>query len=259
MKRFLIYTALLSCIIWGCKKTKKISYEGVYKLDKQMVSGGGKDTVYARAQIKIYTDDHYIYAGIAPDSSVGFGLGTYSIDTGNMIVEHNVYSSRSLDSAQIFTLVMSKTDNGYTQVIPDVATVNGVKYKMTETYTQIPAEGTSALDGIWYLDKTFWVKGKDTTTQNETQYKAFWGGHFMFIHRYPLDQTATRYKNGFGYGEFSLQNDTLSEEDEMSSHAVLLNRKFAIKITFNGHDEYSQIINDAKNNEQTTEIYKRLK
>ncbi|MGZ3810858.1 MAG: hypothetical protein ACXVB0_03470 [Mucilaginibacter sp.] len=260
MKKILIYAVLLSCVIYGCKKTVKINQAGVYKLEKQMASGGGKDTTYARTQIKIYTDQHFMYAGMAPDSSVGFGVGAYSLDTGNRIIERNIYSSQYLDSSKSFNvLVSARTDKGYTQVIPDLAVVKGVKYKLIEDYTKLPTSDTSFLDGVWKLDKTFWVKGKDTLKQNETQFKIFWGGHFMFIHRYPLDKAATKFKNGFGYGDFSFKNGTLSEEDQMSSHSVLLHRKFAIQITFNGNDEYSQVINDPKTNEQTTEIYRRIK
>ena len=127
--------------------------------------------------------------------------------------------------------MIATKDSGYQQVIPDLAVIKGVKYKLIEDYARIPSGDTSVLDGLWKLDKTFWVKGKDTTKQNETQFKIFWGGHFMFIHRYPLDQAGTKFKNGYGYGTFSFKHDTLTEEDEMSSHAVLLNRKFAIKIT----------------------------
>ena len=259
MKKIILYAALLSCMIWGCKKEKKVTQAGVYKLEKQTVSGGKKDTTYARTQIKIYTDRYFMYSGMAPDSSVGFGVGTYTLDTGGKITESNIFSSQNLDSSKNFNVVVTKKDSGYTQVIPDLSVVKGVKYKLTEDYTRLPSGDTSVLDGVWKLDKTFWVKGKDTLRQNETQYKIFWGGHFMFIHRYPLDAASTKFKNGFGYGTFSFKNDTLSEEDEMSSHAVLVNRKFAIKITLNGKDEYSQVINDPKANEITTEIYRRLK
>jgi hypothetical protein len=259
MKKILICAALLSCIILGCKKTKKVSQAGVYKLEKQMVSGGGKDTIYKRTQIKIYTDRYFMYAGIAPDSSVGFGVGTYTLDTGNKIIERNIYSSGYLDSSKNFNVVLTRKDSGYTQVIPNLTVLKGVKYKLIEDYTKLPSSDTSFLDGVWKLDRTFWVKGKDTLKQNETQFKIFWGGHFMFIHRYPLDKAATKFKNGFGYGTFSFKQDTLTEEDEMSSHAVLVNRRFAIRIKFNGNDEYSQVINDPKAHEQTTEIYRRVK
>ena len=134
-----------------------------------------------------------------------------------------------------------------------------MKYKLIEQYTKLPASDTSKLDGVWKLDSTYTIKGKDTTKSHEVQFKAFWGGHFIFVHRYALDNTNTRYKNGFGYGDFSLKSDTLSEMENITSHAALLNRQFAIKITFKGNDEYSQVINNTKNNERSVEIYKRLK
>ena len=258
MKRILIVAALLSCIIFGCKKTGKVSQAGVYKLDKQMASGGGKDTVYKRAQFKIYTDQYFMYCGVAPDSSVGFGVGSYNLDTGNRIIERNIYSSGSLDSSRSFNLTITRTDSGYSQVIPDLAVVKGVKYKLIENYSKVAGTDTSVLDGLWKLDKNFWVKGKDTTKGNETQFKIFWGGHFMFVHRYPLDPASKTFKNGFGYGTFSFKSDTLTEEDEMSSHSVLVGRKFSIKITMNGRNEYSQVIDDPKAGEQTTEIYRRV-
>jgi len=259
MKRNLIFAVLLISMIWGCKTSKTSSQAGVYKLEKQMVSGGGKDTVYARTQIKIYTDGYFIYAGMAPDSSVGFGVGTYKADTGKKIIESNIYSSANLDSAKNFNVILTITEKGYDQVIPDLAVLKGVKYKLIENYSKLPSSDTSKLDGVWKLDSNYIVKGKDTTRSHEAQYKAFWGGHFMFVHRYPLDNTNTRYKNGFGYGDFSLKSDTLSETEEMTSHAALLNHHFAIKITFNGNDEYSQVITNAKTNEQSVEIYRRLK
>lgn len=260
MRKILIFTALLICIFFGCKKAKKeASQPGVYKMDKLTVSSGGKDSVYARTQVKIYTDAYFVYASMAPDSSIGFGVGSYKADTGTSIIENNIYSSRNLDSPQVFHVAITRKDSGYTQVLPQTSP-RGVKYSVTEVYTQLPTAPASKIDGLWKLDKAYMVTGKDTVKHSENQYKAFWGGHFMFVHRYPLDNTNTRYKNGFGYGEFSLGNDnTLSEKEEITSHAALLGRSFAIRINFNGDDEYSQVITDAKTGSQSVEIYRRLK
>ena len=261
MKKILIAAVLSGCIIFGCKKKEKVSQAGIYNLEKQMVSGGGKDTTYARKQIKIYTDRYFMYAGMAPDSSVGFGTGAYHLDTGNRIIESNIYSGQYLDSSKNFNVAISaRNDSGYTQIIPDLAVIKGVTYKLTENYSRIKtASDTSILDGLWKLDKTFWVKGKDTTKGTETQFKIFWGGHFMFVHRYPLaGGTTAAFKNGFGYGTFSFKSDTLTEEEDMSSHSVLAGRKFSIKINLKGKDEYSQVIDDPKAGEQTTEIYRRV-
>jgi len=228
-------------------------------MNKLTVSSGGKDSVYARAQMKIYTDKYFAYASLASDSSVGFGVGTYKkADTGNHIAEHSLYSSLALDTPKDYNLMITRKDSTYTQVIPRT-TAKGGKFNLTEVYTQLPGSDTSKLDGVWKLDKFYTVKGKDTTKSNEVQYKAFWGGHFMFIHRYPLDAAATKFKNGFGYGDFSLKNDTLSESEQLTSHATLMGRSFAIKITFNGADEYSQVITDKGTGDRSVEVYRRLK
>ncbi|WP_183567211.1 hypothetical protein [Mucilaginibacter sp. SP1R1] len=259
MKKNIIVAVLLIVIIAGCKspKTETPTQAGTYKLDKQMVSGGGKDTVYARKQMKIYTGSYFMYAAMAPDSSVGFGVGTYKMDSVNKIVEHNIYSSRLLDSSVNFNLAISRTNDGYTQVIPGIVKVHNVSYKMIENYTKVAATDTSALDGLWKMDAAYSVTGKDTVKQTPTQFKIFESGHFMFIHRYPVNKEGNKFKNGFGYGVFSLKNDTLREEDQLSNHAQLQNRKFVIKITFNGNDEYSQVIKDSTG--RSIEVYKRLK
>jgi hypothetical protein len=258
MKKILIHAAVLTCLISGCKKVEKISYSGVFKLNKQVVSGGGKDTVIAKQQMKIYTDHNYIYAGMTPDSSIAFGVGSYALDTGSRIVEHNIYNNRALDSTQIFEVIIKKTDRGRTQVIPELARNKSVVYKMTEEYVKLPMTGPSSIDGTWVLDKGFRVKGKDTLRQHETRFIMFWGGHFMFVHHYLVNALGTDYKNGFGYGTFSLKNDTLNEEYKMSSHTELLNHKSSIRITLNGKNEYSQVVEDLATKEQTTAIYRRL-
>lgn len=227
-------------------------------MNKLTVSNGGKDSVYARAQIKIYTDKYFAYASMAPDSSVGFGVGSYKKDTGNAITETNIYSSLALDSPKTYHLTITRKDSAYTQVIP-LTSANGVKYSLTEAYNQLPTSDATKLDGVWKMASAYMVKGKDTVKEPEVQYKAFWGGHFMFMHRYPVDNTGQKFKNGFGYGDFSLKSDTLSEEDQLTNHAALLNRQFAIKITFNGDDEYSQVITDSRTGDRSVEVYKRLK
>jgi len=227
-------------------------------MDKQTVTAGGKDSVYNRKQLKFYTDNYFAYASMAPDSSVGFGIGSYKSDTGKNIIETNIYSSRALDSPLVFHVAIAPKDSGYVQVLP-TSTPKGAKYTVTEVYTRLPLSAATKLDGLWKLDAAYTVTGKDTAKQSTNQYKVFWGGHFMFVHRYPLDVTNTTYKNGFGFGDFSLSNDTLSEKEQISSHAALVGRSFAIKINFKGDDEYSQIITDSKTGNQSVEIYRRLK
>lgn len=259
MKKVLTFAVLISCIFWGCKKVKKISYAGVFKLEKQTISGGGTDTAWIKKQIKIYTDQNYIYGGIATDSSVHIGVGTYELDSSNRIDEHNMFNSRALDSTQIFVVSITNKSNGFISTVPEWARTGPVWYKLTEEYTSLPMTGPSVLDGIWELDKLYKVKGKDTTVQHETRFKVFWKGHFMFIHRYPVDALGTKFKDGFGYGDFDLKGNTLTEEGKISSHKELMNQKSATKITLNNDDKYTQVVNDDKTHQQTIEIYKRIR
>jgi len=168
MKRIIICAALLSCVLQGCKHKQKFSQAGIYKLAKQTVSGGGKDSTYARTQIKIYTDHNFMYAGMTPDSSIGFGAGTYTLDTGNRIVEHRIYTSSTLDTGRTFNLKIMPTDSGYLQTIPSMATIKGVRYDLNEQYTRLPLGDSSVLDGLWKLDKNYSLKGKDTISQQST-------------------------------------------------------------------------------------------
>ena len=259
MKKTLLYAVLLSCSVLGCKQTKRVSYAGVFKLVKQTVNSGVWDTTFIRRQLKIYTDHNYIYAGIAPDSTVKFGLGSYEIDNGNRVDEHNIFNDKVLDSAQIFSVIIKTNSQGFTGITPDWAHNRQSSYTLTEDYTKLSLANTSALDGVWALDKLYWVNGKDTTKQHEEQFKVFYKGYFMFIHHYLADPLGTKFKNGFGYGKFTLNQQNLSEKVELSSNPALTGNQYVIKITFSrGNDEYTQVYTDPKTHVQTTEIYSRI-
>jgi hypothetical protein len=258
MKRILFYAALLSCPILGCKKTEKSSIIGIYQMEKQRIIGGGTDSTYLKTQIKIYTSHNFIYAGMTADSVVGFGVGRYKADTGNTIIEKEFYSSYRLDTSRNFKLLITMKDNGFSEKIPSIAVIKGAKYDLSEDYTRLTTGDSSKLDGLWKMGETIYVKGKDTSKVPVTQYKIFWGGHFLFAGRYPTDKTATKFKSTFGYGSFDLKGNDLSEEDQISNSTTVLNHKFKIKITFKGDAEYTQVIDDEKNQQQTIETYKRV-
>jgi len=259
MKRILFFAALLSCLLIGCKKNKNLSMTGVYTLQKQWISGGGNDSVYKKTQIKIYTAHQFIYAGITPDSAVSFGVGNYKADSGNRVVENEFYSSYRLDTSRMFKVDITLTDSGFTQKIPAIATIKGVKYDLMEKYSKTPSGDTTKLDGLWKMTKSILVNGKDTLKKEVTQYKIFQGGNFLFAGRYQVDKPAIQFKNNFGYGSFSLNGSDLVEENTIASDVSALKHKFNIKIAFSGDNEYTQVISDAKNNSQSIETYVRIK
>ena len=259
--KILVYATLLSCVVAACtgkKESTGTGVEGVYELKKQTIVGGGKDSTVKREQIKIYTNQEYMYASITPDSSVGFGVGTYSLDSAGRITEHSIYTSRALDSSLTYKLLIETKGDKYSQTIPDYTTVQGVRYALKEDYKKLKPASASRLDGLWKMERTYTIRRGDTIESRVKQYKMYWMGHFIFIHRFPQDSLETRYKNGFGTGVFTLKNDTLREEEQKSNYALLRGHKFAIKISLNGDDEYTQVINSATNG-QSVEIYRRFK
>lgn len=259
MKIFIIAVALLSLASSGCKKVEKISYAGVFILNKQTLSASGWDTSWMKDQAKIYTDHYYIYAGTTSDQDVRFGLGTYELDTAHTVVEHNIFNSKALDSTQIFVVKINKTSKGFIGIVPGWTRSNGTIYKLTEVYSEIASPAASALDGVWELDKIYWVKGKDTIRQHRNQFKVFWQGHFIVIQRYPTDPVGTKLKNGFEYGKFYLAGNNLYEREEMSDRSALTGNNVALRISFNSQDEYIQTGNDLLTHSPVTEIYKRVK
>jgi hypothetical protein len=153
---------------------------------------------------------------------------------------------------------MKQSANALTAIVPDWARSKTTGYKLTEEYAKVQSSGTSALDGVWELDKQYLVKGRDTTRQRETLFKIFWQGHFMLIRHYPVDPVATKYKNGFGYGKFTLKNNTLDETMEMSSQKALVNKKLTIPVDLKSN-EYTEEFKDPKSQLQTIAIYKRIR
>ena len=129
--KILVYAALLSCVMAACKGTEEptgTGVEGVYELKKQTITGAGKDSTVKRDQVKIYTNREYMYASMTPDSSVGFGVGTYSLDSAGRLTEHSIYTSRALDSSLTYKLSIQTKGDRYTQTIPDYTSVQGVRY-----------------------------------------------------------------------------------------------------------------------------------
>jgi hypothetical protein len=106
---------------------------------------------------------------------------------------------------------------------------------------------STKLDGLWKMDKSYTIREKDILKKTVTQYKIVQEGHFLFAGRYLADKAANKFKNNFGYGNFSLKGDSLVEADTLPSDASALTHKFNVNITFEGDDAYIQVIIDPEN------------
>lgn len=254
----MILLAAVGCNNAPDKEVQKTSMAGVYSMVSQSIKGGTTDTtITSMKQLKIFTEDFMMYANVEPADSVsGFGVGTYSMSM-DTITENVLFSasdSSSSDSAATYHLMITKTDKGYTQVIPEI----GVdKYKLTEVYTTVGTAVTSPMDGLWKAVKMYEIKGTDTVTNETNQYKMYSAGHFMFGHTW-ADSTK-KLHTGMGYGTFAMEGTTkIKEHVDASTYSQIRGQDVELAIEMTGTDEYKQTIT-AKDGTKNVELYKRVK
>jgi hypothetical protein len=251
-----LYT--IGCNTSALKETPKMP--GAYLMVSQTLNDGKKDTkLTSLKQLKIYTDNLMMYAQVNPaDSASSFGVGYYTPDTG-VVIENRVYSSRDTIftvAPETFKLNITKTPDGYEQVIPDLVT-DSQNYRLTEVYQAVGTSATSALDGVWKETRSYVLKGNDSVKNVRTQYKAFYAGYFMFGAS-SMDSAAKKH-TGIGFGTFEMTGDTkMKETDLNSTYAIIAGQSFNIDIQMTGSDNYRQMINNADGT-KSIEYYERVK
>jgi hypothetical protein len=249
----------------GAQKDKSIGREsldmrGAYSMLHQVVNDGTKDSVMANEQMKLFTDQHVMYARKrSGDSLAAFGIGTYKVENGK-VIEHMFYTADNGARRDTFELKINKTDDGYSQVI-EFPEEQGIRYILTEDYKTVGKNVTSPLDGAWKQTKNVYIpkNGEAVTNENPIQYKVFQSGHFMWGNTV-MDSATQKPVSFFGYGTFERKgNNQIIEVNTNSSYASLLvGRPVTIDIKFIGKDQYQQtfVWEDGSKN---IEYYERLK
>ncbi len=255
--KFCLIALVISCNS-SSKKAPKM--QGSYLMASQTVNDGTTKTNYTQIkQLKIYTDHFVMYTQVdAVDSVSLFGVGSYTTDTSG-VTEKIIYTSNdsTFDDTPIsYKLMITKTADGYNQVIPDIM-IDSTKSKLTEVYQTVGNAQKSPLDGVWKQTKSYDLKGADTTWYNRTEYKAFNDGYFMFG---LTDKDSTgKITTGIGFGTFSMQGENqMKETDLNSTYAIIAGQSFVIDVKLNGNDNYEQTITHPDST-KTVEFYERLK
>jgi hypothetical protein len=258
MKYFLIIPLVF--LIFSCNEPVKNAGEneamsGVYELRTIAYKGGDMDTVFpAQKQIKLYTEKYYMYSTIRPDSTALFGFGSYAFNDSS-ITEQSIYNSNSLDSASESSLNISRSDTGFTQILPGVM-IQGNVYEAGETYRTLPETEATDLDGVWELISFINITGSDTTAIPNKQFKIYKGGHFMWIHHYPTDPSGRAFNNGYGYGKFMVNQNTVMETITFSNYPEVIETPITVNFKLKDNNELSLTFDDG--NSITTETYRRL-
>jgi hypothetical protein len=251
-----LYT--MSCNTSTVKQTPNMP--GAYLMISQTVDNGKAETkLTSLKELKIYTDNFFMFSQVNPPDSVSsFGIGTYTVDTGT-VIENRMFYARDttyVSSPSTFRLNISKTPEGYEQVIPDLVT-DSQKYKLTEVYQAVGTTAKTPLDGVWKETNSYTVKGNDTTKNARTQFKAFYDGYFMFGASFKDSTSKTH--TGIGFGTFEMiAANKVKETDLNSTYAIIAGNTFDIDIEMTGADNYKQTITNADGT-KSVEYYERLK
>ena len=251
----------LVMLIASCNNSenKDLNMVGAYAMTRQVLNDGNKDSLLDRKQLKIYTEDHIMYASPnINDSLANFGIGTYKVEDGN-IVEYISYRASDGDTEDTVTLNITKTENGYTQVI-DKILIGGQYYKLTEDYDEVGSNVKSPLDGAWKQVKNIYrgAKGDSSVNNNPLEYKIYQSGYFIWA--ITIKDSANKASSVFGYGRFEMDGENKMKETIQNSTFVqgLIGKTYEVALEFDGKNKYSQTITFA-NGDRSTEIYERFK
>ena len=154
---------------------------GAYSLNTQVLNDGRKDSTIDRKQLKIYTDQYFMYASPnVADSFANFGIGKYMIK-GDKLHEYRFYTAEQGEKNDTFVVTVNKNADGYEQVI-DNMNLSGTNYKLTESYQTASKEATSPMDGAWKQIRNVYIRkaGDSSVNSAPLEYKVYQAGYFIW-------------------------------------------------------------------------------
>ena len=232
---------------------------GAYSIVSQNFKGKSIDTTSTEnKQLKIYIDSVMMYVLVNPAQNVSaFAVGKFYLDSGKLIENITFNATENLQSTNTFsdTVAITKNDTGYTQVMKKLVSDKG-EINISETYKSTGTTATSAIDGIWQQVSSYALRGKDTITHNDVEYKAFYAGNFAYGDYYT---DAAQKTTGISYGTFSMDSSHhVTETITASTWPELNGRTFVLDITTNGNDSFTQTATNATGDTEIS-MYKRVK
>lgn len=255
--------AIIILTILACNNAEvkeNVRMPGSYRMLLQSVNLGTRDSSYNNEQLKIYTDDHMMFARInSPDSVCGFGIGSYSV-RGDSVTENLIYyanDSVTNTTPVSYKLHINKTDKGFRQFIGGIEGDDGLKVDLTEKYDSVGSGTITPLDGAWKQTASFWIKGNDTTKFQVTQYKTYYSGYVIWGNN--SKDSSNKAHSEIGFGKFSMPAANQVKESMIASTTYQVRGKdFNIGVEMQGNDKFKQTIENSDGS-KTVELYDRLK
>lgn len=224
--------------------------DGAYLLKEVEITENGEVSVARRDQIKIYSNNRYMFAFMHPEIGVDAGAGIATWNNGIMIEEPVVNHDGSLRELNLsFDVAIEQTQNGFIQSIEGLTYDDGRSLDMIETWN-IASNQASPFDGLWELESSTPI----AILNDFAEIKMIGGGHFIWTNRFTLD--GSKEKNfGFGKIDFTIEGQGI-ETGLTSSVEGYAGTKHEVELELIGDNYLDQKF--SMNGSEVVHRYKRI-
>ena len=175
--------------------------DGAYLLKEVELTEKGQVSVQLRDQLKIYTNNRFMFAFVHPEYGIDVGAGLATWENGVMVEESRVNQKGTVDGLS-FDIDIKHTPAGFSQTLLGMTYEDGRCLDMVESWVRASST-ISPFDGLWQLKEA-----------NRVKTKIIGGGHFICLE--------TIYKEGisdavFWFGTCTFNNDAEAIETVLSS------------------------------------------
>ena len=210
-----------------CTETQKIPSlpDGAYALKEVELTEKGQVTVQLRDQLKIYTNNRFMFAFVHPEYGIDVGAGIATWKNSVMVEEPRVNQKGAVNGLT-FDIDIKRTPAGFSQTLLGMTYEDGRSLDMVESWVRASST-ISPFDGLWQLKEA-----------NRVKTKIIGGGHFICLE--------TVYKEGisdavFWFGTCTFNNDAEALETVLSSS----NQKYigahqTLKVALTDDENFSQ-------------------
>ena len=221
LKKLLILGSSLivaGCISQSDKEIPKLP-DGAYKLEYVQITESGISSREFRNQLKIYSNNRYMFAFMHPQIGVDAGAGLANWDNGVM-TEIPLFNHNGSVNGFKFDVTIDQTNTGFTQSLVGLITEDGRSLDMIETWETASTE-KSPYDGLWQR-----VISEEDSNSEISEIKMIGGGHFITMTRSEVENVIEK---NFHFGNFKTMDNkqvvqktfTSSDETQIGIEEIL--------------------------------------
>lgn len=144
---------------------------------------------------------------------------------------------------------MSRSPSSLTQI-------QEAPYGVSQTFKKMPGSKSSEIDGAWELVRFENITGADTSIIQNKQYKVYQDGHLLWVHRYPSHSVNKQFQTGYGFGLFSIKDNTITETITSSNYKEII--EAPVTVSFNLVDKDQLLLESGDGISITKETYRRV-